>query len=191
MAKFKKTEFLELTDAYTKVLYWFFSYPTKEFGLSEIAQLVNISKTTANRVVLQLAKEGFCTIEELGKLWRISCSPTHRYNYTRKVAYNLETIYESGIVEEVLKIIPNARCIVLFGSYRKGDDTEKSDIDIAVEIIGCEEPRMTTLGVVQQLRYRKNVTVNTLTFSRDKIDINLFTNIANGIVLYGLLEVRP
>ena len=191
MAKFRKTELLELTDAYRKVLYWFFSYPTKEFGLSELTKQVNISKTTANRVVLELAKQGFCKIEELGKLWRISCDTQHEFTTTRKIPYNLELVYESGIIGEVLKVVENPRCIILFGSYRKGDDTDQSDIDIAVEVLGNAQPTVTTLGVVPQLGYRKNVKVNVVTFSRNKVDINLFTNIANGVVLYGLLEVRP
>ena len=39
--------------------------------------------------------------------------------------------------------------------------------------------------------YRKNVPVNVHVFSRNKIDLNLFANIANGIILEGFLEVRP
>ena len=47
------------------------------------------------------------------------------------------------------------------------------------------------LGVVEQLGYRKNVPINLYIFSRNKIDLNLFANIANGFVLDGFLEVRP
>ena len=47
------------------------------------------------------------------------------------------------------------------------------------------------LGIVEQLGYRKKVNVNLHVFSRNKIDLNLFVNIANGIVLDGFLEVRP
>ena len=191
MIKFKKKELLELTDAYHKVMYWFFSYPHKEISLSDLTKLVGISKTTANRVVLELAKRRFLRIQELGKLWRISSDPQHEFTTTRKIAYNLESIYESGIISEILKKKPTPRCITLFGSYRKGDDTQQSDIDIAVEVLGNHQPTITLLGVISKLRYRKNVKVNLLTFSRNNIDINLFTNIANGIVLYGLLEVKP
>ena len=44
---------------------------------------------------------------------------------------------------------------------------------------------------LEKLGFRKNVKVNIHIFSRNKIDLNLFTNIANGIVLDGLLEVHP
>ena len=100
-------------------------------------------------------------------------------------------VCESGILKEIHKLTPGARAVILFGSYRKGDDTEKSDIDIAVEVLDDKEVQMIELGIVPELGYRKNVPVNLYIFSRNKIDLNLFANIANGIVLEGFLEVRP
>ena len=103
----------------------------------------------------------------------------------------MTAIYQSGILEAIYKKIPNPRAVILFGSYRKGDDTEQSDIDIAVEVLGNEEMRIEKLGNVEELGFRKNVKVNLHIFSRNKVDLNLFANIANGIALSGFLEVRP
>ena len=83
------------------------------------------------------------------------------------------------------------RAIILFGSYRWGTDNEKSDIDIAVEVLGDQPMRIGPLLVFDRLGFRKKVTVNLHLFSRSRIDLNVFTNIANGIVLDGLLEVHP
>ncbi|MBI2549310.1 nucleotidyltransferase domain-containing protein [Candidatus Woesearchaeota archaeon] len=188
--KFKKTELIELNEAYKKTLYWFFSYPTKEVSLNDLTKRVNISKTTANTVVRQLATEGFLKINKLGNIWRITCDQQHPYNMTKKIAYNLELIYEAGIIEAILSLFENPVSIALFGSYRKGDDTDQSDIDIAVETLDNEEPTVIKIGTIQQFGYRKNVNVNILKFSRNKIDINLFANLVNGIVLYGFLEAR-
>jgi len=55
---------------------------------------------------------------------------------------------------------------------------------------GDDELSIIRLGIIEKLGYRKNVPVNLHIFSRNKVDLNLFTNIANGIVLDGLLEVR-
>ena len=186
-----KFEQLELNEAYQKVLNWFFAYPTREITLTDLTKLVNISKTTANRIVTQLADEEFLKIEKLGKLWRISCNQSHPYNMTLKIAYNLSLIYQSGIIERVLELIPNPTSMVLFGSYRKGDDIESSDIDIAVETLGDEEMHIIEEGIVPNMGYRKNIKVNLIKFCRNKIDLNMFANIANGILLYGFLEVRP
>ena len=99
--------------------------------------------------------------------------------------------YFNGIRDDIAQKIGNANAILLFGSYRKGDDTEKSDVDIAIEVAGNEEVQVISLGQITELGFRKNVQVNLHVFSRNKIDINLFSNIANGIVLEGFLEVRP
>ncbi|MBS3132240.1 nucleotidyltransferase domain-containing protein [Candidatus Woesearchaeota archaeon] len=178
-------------EAYQKALHWFFAYPTTEISLTELCKLLKISKTTANRVVTLLVGEGFLKKQEIGNLWRISCNLNHPYNFTRKVAYNILMVYESGVLEAIHKQIPNPKAIVLFGSYRKGDDAENSDLDIAVEVIDDEDVRIGELGVVAQLGYRKNVHVSLHVFSRNRINLNMFANIANGIVLEGFLEVRP
>ncbi len=189
--KLKKIDPREESEAFNKVINWFFSFPSIEISLNDLSQNLKISKTTANRIVTQLSEEKFLKKEVLGKIWRISCNLNHPFNITRKISHNLHMIYESGIIEETHKIIPNPRVIILFGSYRKGDDTEKSDIDIAVETLDNENLRIIELGVLSRFGYRSNVTVNLHIFSRNKIDLNLFTNIANGIILDGLLEVRP
>jgi len=189
--KLAKTELMKLNEAYQKVLIWFFSFPYKEIGLSNLAEALKISKATANLVVKDLEKDEFLKIEVLGRVWRISCNPKHFYNHTKKIGYNLEMIYASPIISAIYELFPNPKSIILFGSYRKGDDTEKSDIDIAVEILGEKEMEIIKLGILPELGFRKKVPVNVHVFSRNKINPNLFANIANGIVLDGFLEVRP
>jgi hypothetical protein len=185
----KKSEVLELNESYRKCIQWFFAYPDRDIGLTYLAEMIGVAKTTARKIVLKLIEEGFLFKEELGKVWRISCNKNHPYNHSVKIAFNLELAYQSGILPEIYKIVPNARAIILFGSYRKGDDTEKSDIDIAAEVIGNEDLRIIQLGILPQIGYRKNVAVNLHVFSRNKIDLNLFSNIINGIILEGFLEV--
>ena len=188
--KNRKISTLE-NETYLKVQTWFFSYPNSEISLSDLSKRVRISKTTANKVVLHLEKEGFLKKAVLGKMWWISCNQNHFYNYSRKIAYNLEMIYKSKVLELIHSAVKSPRAIILFGSYRKGDDNERSDVDIAVEILGDEELRIIKLGTMPHFGYRYDVPVNIHIFSRNKIDLNLFANIANGIVLEGFLEVRP
>lgn len=182
---------LVLTEAHNKIQHYFFDYPAKEFSLNDVCSAVNVSKTTANVVVGQLVKEGFLKKEAIGKLWRISCNLEHHYNITRKMPYHLVLIYESGIIPAVREAVPDARTIILFGSYRKGDDIETSDIDIAAEVLSDDEHKIVEIGVIPLFGYRQNVPVNLHVFSRNNISLNLFANIANGIILEGFLEVRP
>jgi len=188
----KKQEHLQLleeSEAILKVIYWFFGFPTKEISLNDLKENVGISKTTANRVVNRLVEDGFLNKEILGKTWRISCNTQHEYNTSIKIPFNLQIVYQSGIIQEIHKKVPNARAIILFGSYRKGDDVETSDLDIAIEVVDNEDPEIIEFGKLN-LGYRENVKVNLHIFSRNKIDLNLYANMVNGVVLTGFLEPR-
>lgn len=192
--KLKKIELMELNEAYQKVLYWFFSFPNIETGLNDLSSDLKISKTTAKKIINELVEEGFLNKNVYGKTWRITCNIAHPYNSTTKISFNLAMIYMAfygSLRDHILKIVGNAKSIVLFGSYRKGDDNEESDVDIAVEVTGNEEIRIVELGMIPEFGFRKNVKINLHIFSRNKVDLNLFSNIANGIVLEGFLEVRP
>jgi predicted nucleotidyltransferase len=179
------------SDASLKILHWFLDYPSKEMSLTDLATKLKISKSTATRIVSYFINKRIIEKEVLGRIWRIKFNIKNSVNLILKIPYHLQLIYSSGIVDEVYKKIPEAKAVILFGSYRKGDDTENSDIDIAVEVLGNDDPKLIELEILENLGYRKNVKVNIYKFSRNKIDINFFSNIVNGIVLSGFLEARP
>ena len=185
-----KSEKVEIGRTYDKCLAWFFAYPKIKTGLTELSLSIQSSKTATKEAVEALLKREFLLREIVGKAWILSVNQKHRYFVARKMPYHLDRIYQSGIVEAVYRIIPQAKAIILFGSYRWGSDDEKSDIDIAVEVLGNKELKITRLGIIERLGYRKKVPVNLHIFSRNKIDLNLFANIVNGIVLDGFLEVK-
>ncbi len=184
------TNLSELERAYDKIMVWFFAFPDAEFTLNELCKNLKIAKTTANIVVSAFEKRDFLTHHVLGKVWRIRANASHAFFTTHKIPFNLKSVYESGVLQWINSNIPGARAVVLFGSYRKGDDTEKSDVDIAVEVIRDNEQEIIPLQIAR-MGYRVNVPLNIHVFSRNKIDLNLFANIANGILLQGFLEVRP
>ncbi|HLD03118.1 MAG TPA: nucleotidyltransferase domain-containing protein [Candidatus Nanoarchaeia archaeon] len=189
--KLKNYIISDLEHAWEKVIHWFFAYPTDELSLSNLCRELKISKTSASEVVRELENEGFIEKKVLGRVWRLKANQEHPYFTSKKIASNLMMVYESGIIPVVLGRFPNSRAIVLFGSYRKGDDMQESDIDIAVEVLDNKPVRIIGLGNINQFGFRKNVKVNAHVFSRNHVDLNLFANIANGIVLHGFLEVRP
>jgi len=193
--KLKSTKVLELelSETYRKVLDYFFSFPEYAIGLNDLSEYIESSKTTTKAVIMRLAEKDidFLKKEEIGKAWRISANVKHPFMITKKIPHNLELIYESGLITEIYHKIPDARAIILFGSYRWGTDNEKSDIDIAVEILDDQDMHIENPWIIEKFSFRKNVNVNLHIFSRNKIDLNLFTNIANGIVLDGILEARP
>ncbi|MDP7181555.1 MAG: nucleotidyltransferase domain-containing protein [Candidatus Woesearchaeota archaeon] len=181
--------FVSEEESLLRVIYWFFAHPEDPVGLSDLAEAVRIAKTTANRVVTRLAADGFLNIDVLGRVWRITCSLDHEYNTTLKIPFNLSELYASGLLPDIQQQYPQARAIVFFGSYRKGQDTTDSDIDIAVESEGSSR-RPIPFGHIK-VGHRSSVPVTLHVFSRKHVDVNLFADIANGIVLDGFLEVRP
>lgn len=191
MASRQNMKLRDLPESYRKALYYFFSFPEQPTSLNDLSRKIKSSKTATKIAAVRLINEGFLKKEVVGNAWRLSANQKDQFMVTRKIPYNLELIYGSGIIAKIYSKIPEAHAIILFGSYRWGTDNEKSDIDIGVEILGNKALKIETLIVFENLGFRKNVKVNLHIFSRAKIDLNLFTNIANGIVLDGLLEVHP
>ncbi|MDP3639675.1 MAG: nucleotidyltransferase domain-containing protein [Nanoarchaeota archaeon] len=189
--KIKNVNLLELSETYRRVLYSFFSFPEQTIGLNDLSEQIGASKTSTRAAVTHLIQEGFLNKEEVGNAWRLSAKPKNPFTITRKIPYNLQVIYESSLLSTIYNKIPSARAIILFGSYRWGTDNEKSDIDIAVEVLDNRNMRIENLGIIERFGFRTNVAVNLHIFSRNRVDLNLFTNIANGILLDGLLEVHP
>ncbi|NQU78801.1 nucleotidyltransferase domain-containing protein [Candidatus Woesearchaeota archaeon] len=99
-----------------------------------------------------------------------------------KRAENVRQIYSSGLCD-YLENKYSGSTIVLFGSYSLGEDTVKSDIDIA--IIGGKEKKLDLVGFEKELE--RTIVVNY--YSNFKIHKNLKQNIFNGIVLQGQVEI--
>ncbi len=184
-----KVKYTEFERTYERILEWFFSYPQEETSLSDLCTHADVSRTTGRTIVLHLQKKGFLEVRPLGKTWKIRANSEHEYFITKKIPSNLHYIYESGIIDWVKKNIPQGRNIILFGSYRRGEDTQDSDIDIAVETVEDQTLKIHIL-LLPELRYRKTIEVNIHIFSKKRVNINLFNSIANGIVLDGFLEVH-
>lgn len=176
-------------DPYDKLIYYFICFPNEELTLNEIVDKISLSKTSANKYINKAVKDGFLIKKVVGKSWQISSNQKHMYFKSKGVPYFLEKILNSGIVHNISKKYLSSKSIILFGSYFKGDSNEKSDLDIAVEVGGKNVLSIEEFGNID-LGFRKKVMVSVHLYTRDKIDINLFSNIANGIVLDGFLEVN-
>ncbi len=169
-----------------KVLGYLVLYPEKEFSLTDLAKESGVRKSNIGNILDKLYKEEIIIVEKLAKIWRIRANQGSTNFIKIKVVYNMHHIYQSGMVEFLNEKYGNPKSIILFGSFRRGEDTSKSDIDIAIEMEDAKEYKIVELE--KEIMGRKT---NLHLFNRKVIDKNLFNNIANGIVLSGFLEVRP
>jgi predicted nucleotidyltransferase len=173
-----------------KVLGTLFEYPEKEFSLSDLASVSGVAKANIGAILENFEKNDLIEITKLANIWRIRAKLSWHF-LRRKIVYNLNLIYQSGLIEFLYDYFDHPKAIVLFGSFRKGEDVSSSDIDIAIESDKEEEYRVTGLRELSDLEkhFRKKVQLHI--FNKKTVDINVFNSIANGIVLTGFLEVKP
>lgn len=171
-------------DNKLRILTLFFEGPNERLHLREIARRTGLSATGAMKILRRLEKEGMVEKE------RAAVTVVYRGNYDNekfmalKKSLNLYSLYSCGLVSMLVDFYRIPECIILFGSYAKGEDTKESDVDIAVvtgikeypqlEIYEDKLKRKISLHLVENIKNEKKDFINSL---------------ANGIVLYGYLEV--
>ena len=119
--------------AKNKILEVLFKYPEKEFSLSDLAREAGVSKANIGKILEEFQEANLINIEKLSKIWRIKSNQTNWLFVRSKIVYNLNFVYKSGLVEFLVDFFKNPKSVILFGSFRKGEDLSNSDIDIAIE----------------------------------------------------------
>lgn len=176
--------------AKNKIIEILFKYPEKEFSLSDLAREAGVAKANIGNILNEFQEAGLINIEKLSKIWRIKANQTNWLFIRSKIIYNLSFVYKSGLVEFLVDFFKNPKAIILFGSFRKGEDISNSDIDIAIESDEVKEYKI--MGLRELLEFEKVIgkKIQIHLFNRENIDIGVFNNIANGILLWGFLEVK-
>lgn len=174
-----------------KVMETLFMFPDKEFSLSDIAREAGVAKANIGAILEKMHSAKLIEITKLNVTWRIRANQQSFDFIKRKVVFNLNLVYQSNLVEFLDDYFRHPKAIVLFGSFRKGDDITDSDIDIAIEISEAEDYRIISLKELEDLEkdIKRNIQIHL--FSRKSIDRHVFNNIANGIVVSGFLEANP
>ena len=166
-------------------------FPDKEFSLSDLAREAGVAKQHLGLIIDELRQEEIITIEKLSRIWRIRAN-THNWAYQRlKIVHNLRYAYFSGLVEFLDERFNLPRAIVLFGSFRMGQDNSASDIDIAIETAAPHEYELVGLKELAPFEKQIGRNIQLHLFHRDSITPEVFASIANGILLLGFLEARP
>lgn len=176
---------LKLTRLQSEIFTLLCKKAGSELNQSNIAKELEVSSTAISKAIKLLEKTDIIKIkkDKLMNLILISLNRENTKVMQLKRVENLKQTYESGLVEELENKFPGST-IVLFGSFSRGDDTTKSDIDIA--IIGAKEKNIDRISF-QKLLEREII----LNFypSMKEIHKELRENICNGIVLVGGIEL--
>ncbi len=150
-----------------------------------IARSLKVSPTSIAKSLGELEKGGLIKVQKdkESKRFSIQLNRDNSFVIGLKRADNLKQLYESGFVQFIYDNFPSGD-VILFGSYSFGEDTIKSDIDIA--IIGTKE-KDTDLTKFDKLLER-TIILNYYKSFHD-IDKHLLNNILNGIILKGAIEL--
>ena len=176
---------LKFTTLQQEILNFLYVRAGVSYNALGIAKALNVSQTAVSKSMPLLEKEGHIQIKkdmESGR-WSIKLNRDNPITIALKRAENLKMFSTSGAVNFLENEFPGTT-IILFGSYSMGEDTIKSDIDIA--IIGRKE-KIINLANFEKLLERE-ININ---FYPDikNIHKNLRENILNGIVLSGGVEL--
>ena len=174
-----------------KIAEVFYKNPYTEFTLSEISKVSGVSKSQSSSIIREIGKENFLVLKELGKKsWRIRADNESFDFRKRKIAYNLNLLFSTNLVEYLAEKFGNPKSITLFGSFRWGEDGKDSDTDIAVEVMRKKELEIIELKELAPLEKFFGRKIRIHVFNRKMAEKNLFSNILNGIVLSGFLEAE-
>ncbi len=108
-----------------RILLFFLNNPTGKFSQTELRKRIKLAKATATKWLKYLEDCNLVIVEKVGliKLYRLNRDITVIKYF--KILYNL------SIIAEIREIASKFNCrAYLYGSAARGEDVEKSDIDI-------------------------------------------------------------
>ncbi len=137
----------------------------KEMTIKEIQERVDYSYERINFGLKSLTKKKIVFEKNIGKTIVYSINLYNLYSQTGFDSYTLERkiefIKRYKIIYNALKKIiesPSVFGVILFGSYSKGNETKKSDIDIICISNNKKEVEKT----IQNIKYKTNINLSTI-----------------------------
>ncbi|MBW3018780.1 nucleotidyltransferase domain-containing protein [Candidatus Woesearchaeota archaeon] len=170
---------LRLTLLQQDIIHLFFRKAGLSLNQRQISKFLNVSAPAVMKALPLLEKAGFVKMDKSGERWAIALNRTTEIMQLKR-AYNLRSVYESGLADFLEHQFAGAT-IILFGSYSRGEDIINSDIDIAV--IGKD--KQVDVSKYEKVLERK-ININ---FYTSKIHKHLKESLCNGIVLAGGIEL--
>ncbi len=167
----------------------FYKEPQREFHIRELAKITKKSPSTVAKYLQKWAKEGLLK-EKKQYNHKIYRANTESEIFKEKKRHNnLLNIRKSNLIEHLNKTYNHPEAIILFGSYAKAENTQRSDIDL---LIITEKKNKEDLK-----KFEKKLEHNIQVFTKTKKEIEktkkenkeLLNNWVNGITLSGHWEL--
>lgn len=171
---------MKYSNAKDKLLEILFEFPTKEFHLRELSRIAELSTPSVAKAVNGLKDENIVSIKKAFLLKIKANLDNEQFKQLKRVS-NLKKVYLSGLFNYLKNEYPLST-IILFGSYSRGEDNEKSDIDIAI----IDKEKNLELDKYEEIFGKK---INVEFINLKNLTNELRNSIINGILLQGYIEI--
>jgi len=178
--KLNKLKFTRLQNEVFALLCVRAGEPLTQF---EIAKKLGVSQAAVAKSIPLMKDEGLIKAEKKHGRLSIGIDRENNRAMELKMVENLRMIFESGLVTTLEDAFPGT-AIILFGSYSRGEDTIRSDIDIAVVGSRGKDLRLESL----EKAFEREITLH-FYGSFDDMGKELKENILSGILLAGRIEL--
>jgi predicted nucleotidyltransferase len=170
------------------IIKYFIEHPERWFHVRELAKISKKSPSSVSKYLKSLEKEKLLISEKkLNHLFFKANNENSQFK-DKKLYFNLVLIRKSGVIEQ-LKDFYNPQVIVLFGSFRKAENIEKSDIDLL--LVTSSKKKIKLDRFEKKLKHK----IQLFLFSKEELNEmkiknkELLNNLLNGISLEGYWEV--
>lgn len=135
------------------------SRPTRAFSVRSLAAEAGISPGSSREALAFMRKKKIVSLDVVGRTYQFRASLESPLCRQWKILFNLDLLAESGIAEELSKKIPHIHSILLYGSFAKGTNDEKSDIDL---LVIAHKPAKVNIAAVGKLGREANISILSL-----------------------------
>jgi len=171
------------------ILNLFIKEPEKQFHVRQISKVLNKSPTTVSKYLKEFEKRYILKSEKKLNHLLFKANVENEKFKQLKLNYNLNLLYDSGLISYIIKELNYPKAIILFGSFSKAENMSTSDIDLLIISPSKEEINLN--------KFEERLGHKIQLFIRSKKDIEkmkeknkeLLNNCINGITLYGFWEV--
>ena len=167
------------------ILTTIFQNPTTPFYIRELARKTRLHPNTIITSIKKLQKQNLIIIKKHKHITEIQANPENSEFTIQKKLTNLSAIYNSGLIEYLLKTF-SPKSISLIGSYSRGEDIENSDVDLV--IITNNPPK--SEPDLEQFEKRLKKKIHPIFTTYKKMSEEFYINMINGLILQGALEKK-
>ncbi|MFH1224312.1 MAG: nucleotidyltransferase domain-containing protein [Candidatus Diapherotrites archaeon] len=135
------------------------SRPNRAFSVRGLAKEAEISHGASREALSFMKKKGIVSLDIVGRTYQYRASLESPLCRQWKILFNLDLLADSGVAEELLKKIPHIHSILLYGSFAKGTNDEKSDIDL---LVIAHRPAKPGVGFAGKIKREVNLSILSL-----------------------------